>query len=32
VLELGPGRFDPREASRLASVVEVEELQPLPLT
>jgi 1-phosphofructokinase family hexose kinase len=32
VLELGPGRFDPREASRLASAVHVEELQPLPLT
>ena len=32
VLELGPGRFDPREASRLASAVELEELQPLPLT
>ena len=32
VLELGPGRFDPREAARLASIVELEELQPLPLT
>ncbi|HEY3544218.1 MAG TPA: 1-phosphofructokinase family hexose kinase [Gaiellaceae bacterium] len=32
VLELGPGRFDPREASRLASAVALEELQPLPLT
>ena len=32
VLELGPGRFDPREASRLASGVALEELQPLPLT
>ena len=32
VLELGPGRFDPREASRFAAAVEVEELQPLPLT
>jgi fructose-1-phosphate kinase PfkB-like protein len=32
VLELGPGRFDPREASRLASAVQLEELQPLPLT
>jgi 1-phosphofructokinase family hexose kinase len=32
VLELGPGRFDPREASRLASAVELEELQPLPVT
>ncbi len=32
VLELGPGRFDPREASRLAAAVRLEELQPLPLT
>jgi 1-phosphofructokinase/tagatose 6-phosphate kinase len=32
VLELGPGRFDAREASRLASLVHLEELQPLPLT
>jgi 1-phosphofructokinase/tagatose 6-phosphate kinase len=32
VLELGPGRFDAREASRLAAAVELEELQPLPLT
>jgi 1-phosphofructokinase family hexose kinase len=32
VLELGPGRFDPREASRLAAAVQVDELQPLPLT
>lgn len=32
VLELGPGRFDPRDASRLASAVTVDELQPLPLT
>jgi 1-phosphofructokinase/tagatose 6-phosphate kinase len=32
VLELGPGRFDPREASRLASDVQLEEVQPLPLT
>ena len=32
VLELGPGRFDAREAARLASVVELDELQPLPLT
>jgi 1-phosphofructokinase family hexose kinase len=32
VLELGPGRFDPREASRFASIVQLEELQPLPLT
>jgi 1-phosphofructokinase family hexose kinase len=29
VVELGPGRFDPREAQRLASSVELEELQPL---
>jgi len=29
VTELGPGRFDPREASRLASTVELEELQPI---
>ncbi len=29
VLELGPGRFDPREAGRLASSVEIEELQPI---
>jgi 1-phosphofructokinase family hexose kinase len=29
VLELGAGRFDPREASRLASTVEVEELHPI---
>ena len=26
VVELGPGRFDPREASRIASSVELEEL------
>jgi 1-phosphofructokinase/tagatose 6-phosphate kinase len=32
VLELGPGRFDPRDASRLASHVAVDVLQPLPLT
>lgn len=32
VLELGPGRFDPRDASRLAPAVTVDELQPLPLT
>jgi 1-phosphofructokinase family hexose kinase len=32
VLELGPGRFDTREASRFAAAVQVEELQPLPLT
>jgi 1-phosphofructokinase family hexose kinase len=30
VVELGPGRFDPREASRLAAGVELEELQPIP--
>ena len=29
VVELGPGRFDPREAQRLASSVELEELQPI---
>jgi len=29
VLELGAGRFDPREASRLASSVEIEELSPV---
>jgi 1-phosphofructokinase family hexose kinase len=29
VLELGAGRFDPREAGRLASTVELEELQPV---
>jgi 1-phosphofructokinase/tagatose 6-phosphate kinase len=29
VVELGPGRFDPREASRLAASVELEELQPI---
>ena len=29
VLELGAGRFDPREAGRLASTVEVEELDPV---
>jgi 1-phosphofructokinase/tagatose 6-phosphate kinase len=29
VLELGAGRFDPREAGRLASSVEVDELQPI---
>jgi 1-phosphofructokinase family hexose kinase len=29
VLELGPGRFDMREASRLAGGVELEELQPV---
>jgi 1-phosphofructokinase family hexose kinase len=29
VLELGAGRFDPREAGRLASSVELDELQPI---
>jgi 1-phosphofructokinase/tagatose 6-phosphate kinase len=29
VLELGPGRFDPREANRLAAGVELEELHPV---
>ena len=29
VLELGSGRFDPREAGRLAAGVELEELQPV---
>jgi 1-phosphofructokinase family hexose kinase len=29
VVELGPGRFDPREAARLAAIVELEELQPI---
>jgi 1-phosphofructokinase family hexose kinase len=29
VVELGPGRFDPREAQRLAASVELEELQPI---
>jgi 1-phosphofructokinase family hexose kinase len=29
VVELGPGRFDPREASHLAAGVELEELQPI---
>ena len=29
VVELGPGRFDPREAARLAATVELEELQPI---
>jgi 1-phosphofructokinase family hexose kinase len=31
VVELGAGRFDPREATRLAATVEVEELQPVSL-
>ena len=29
VLEAGPGRFDPREASRLTSLVQVELLEQL---
>ena len=29
VVELGPARFDPREAARLAATVEIEELQPI---
>jgi fructose-1-phosphate kinase PfkB-like protein len=29
VVELGPGRFDPREAGRLAAGVEIAELQPV---
>ena len=29
VLEVGAGRFDPKEAPRLASLVEVDELQPV---
>jgi 1-phosphofructokinase family hexose kinase len=29
VVELGPGRFDPREAARLAAIVDLEELQPI---
>jgi 1-phosphofructokinase family hexose kinase len=29
VLEAGPGRFDPREASRLIPLVEVEKLEPV---
>ena len=29
VLEVGAGRFDPKEASRLLSLVEVDELQPV---
>jgi 1-phosphofructokinase family hexose kinase len=29
VLEAGPGRFDPREASRLSSLVSVEPLEPV---
>jgi len=29
VVELGAGRFDPREAARLAAGVEIAELQPV---
>jgi hypothetical protein len=29
VLEVGAGRFDPREASRLAADVQLEELAPV---
>jgi 1-phosphofructokinase family hexose kinase len=29
VVELGPGRFDPREAGRLAATVQLEELRPI---
>jgi fructose-1-phosphate kinase PfkB-like protein len=29
VLEVGAGRFDPKEAARLVSQVEVDELQPV---
>ena len=29
-LEVGAGRFDPREATRLAGAVEVAELEPVP--
>ena len=29
VLEVGAGRFDPREATRLAALVQVDELQPV---
>jgi len=29
VLEVGAGRFDPKEAARLLSLVEVDELQPV---
>ena len=29
VLEVGAGRFDPKEAARLAPLVEVDELQPV---
>jgi 1-phosphofructokinase/tagatose 6-phosphate kinase len=29
VVELGPGRFEPREAARLAASVDLEELQPI---
>ncbi|MGH3039014.1 MAG: PfkB family carbohydrate kinase, partial [Gaiellaceae bacterium] len=30
VLEAGAGRFDPREASRLASLVQLEHIEPVP--
>ena len=30
VLEAGAGRFDPREASRLASLVQLEQLERVP--
>jgi hypothetical protein len=29
VLELGAGHFDPKEAARIASAVELEELEPV---
>ena len=29
VLEAGAGRFDPREASRLAGLVEIRQLEPV---
>jgi hypothetical protein len=29
-LEVGAGRFDPREATRLAGGVEIAELEPVP--
>ena len=30
VLEAGPGRFDPREAGRLASLVQLEHVERVP--
>ena len=30
VLEAGPGRFDPREAQRLATHVTLDRLEPVP--